>query len=81
MRESLTITFGETPSTITARADGYKATSSQGFYDAALRLIRKIYGYAPIDLKIEDRVGKDVGLLHCSRVVTWTEPSKEKEAV
>jgi hypothetical protein len=69
MRESLKITFSETRSTITVRAGGYKATSSQGFNDAALRLIRKIYGYAPIDLKIEDRC----------RVITWTDPSKKKE--
>jgi hypothetical protein len=70
MRESLTIKFAETRTTITARSGGYKATSSQGYVDAALRLIRKIYGYAPIDLKLDQT---DRG----TWVASWRAPQKE----
>jgi len=70
MKESLTITFSEGMSTYTARAGGYKATSTNSHHFAAERLIKKIYGYTPRDLKVE-RIGAGPW------VATWTEPVKE----
>jgi len=72
--ESLVIMFHVTLRTVTARSAGYKATSSRGYYEAAISLIEKIYGYTPQDLKVQHM---DTGTI--VQVATWTEPSKEKE--
>lgn len=71
MKHSLMFKSSCSMSTFTVRACGWKASSTVSVFEAAQRLIVKMYDYSPIDLEVIN--GKTPGVFHA----TWTELKKE----
>lgn len=71
MKEILTFTNSFTMGTFTVRACGWKASSTVSVFEAAKRLIEKMYDYTPTDLEVVFVENANVFQ------AAWTEAKKE----